>query len=393
MLGFVLLLGWGVAAFVATRSVSGPFPSDADLRTRGFAAWPVDTVAEAERECADPDEWRLDARSTALRFARQILRYPEPHTSDWSDEQEHRERFLVGSEGVEDLFLGSLLETTRYGRCWYVTGGYPREGDVGATVGFVYRDGDPYLLLSHAPEVPPGYVGFGDWEAEVDAGLRQTIMWLPEIDAGATGHAIYTRPDEDGVSESVGVEIFGFIPPQPDGPPAEPLDSPTTVLGDPGACRGPLGFKTPELAIRHLYAWQFDYLLQQVRGHPRFQRKGWRQLGGDRWRLVVDDAVLTATIPKTAAGCYTLLSLVPAGDPPLRRLWVDEASVTFGIDWGGGDEALVSFGSGVGFSRTLKELQEPVTFTRAPGEGPVFAGVILYKDGHVVSAYYAPFSV
>jgi hypothetical protein len=217
-------------------------------------------------------------------------------------------------------------------------------------------------------------------------------MWMPELDAGATGHAIYTRPDEQGVSEFVGVETFGFVPPPPEGPPAEPLRSVDAVVDDPEGCRGPLGFKTPEVAIRHLYAWEFDHLLHQVRGHPRYQRKSWHRLGGDRWRLIVDDAVLTASIPQVGGRCYTLLSLTPAGgDSPLRRVWIDEAAVTIGVDWGGGDEAAVSIGSGVSFSRTLKELREPVTFPHAVGEGPTFAGVILYKDGHVVSAYYGPF--
>lgn len=391
-LALVVLLGGGTAAYVLTRPPSGPFPSTADLRARGFAAWPVDTVEEAERECADADGWRLDERATALRFARDVLRYPGPHTSDWSDEQEHGARFLVGSDGIDELFLGSLLVLTRYGRCWYVTGGFPRESDIGATAGFVYRDGRPHLLLSNSPEVPTGYVGYGDWETEIDPGLRQTVMWMPELESGATGHAIYTRPDEEGVSEFVGVETLGFVPPPPEGPPAEPLGAVDAVVDGPEGCRGPRGFKTPEVAIRHLYAWEFDHLLHQVRGHPRYQRKSWHRLGGDRWRLVVDDAVLTATIPQVAGRCYNLLSLTPVDrDPPLRRLWVDETAVTFGIDWGGGDEAIVSLGSGVSFSRTLKELQEPVTFPHAVGQGPAFAGVVLYKDGHVVSAYYGPF--
>lgn len=391
VLALVVLLGGGTLVYVLTRPPSGPFPSTADLRGRGFAAWPVDTVAEAERECPEAEEWRLDERATALRFARDVLRYPDPHTGDSSDAREHAARFLVGSDGTGDLFLGSLLVLNRYGRCWYVTGGFPRESDVGATAGFVYRDGHPHLLLSNSPAVPTGYVGYGDWSTEIDPGLRQTVMWMPELDPDATGHAIFTRPDEEGVSEFVGVETLGFVPPAPEGPPAEPMRSIDAVVDDPEECRGPAGFKTPESAIRHLYAWEFDNLLHQVRGQPRYERKSWHRLGGDRWRLVVDDATLTATIPQVAGRCYTLLSLAPVdGDPPLRRVWIDEAAITVGVDWGGGDEAAVSLG-GVSFARTLKELQEPVTFPHAGGEGPAFAGVILYKDGHVVSAYYGPF--
>jgi hypothetical protein len=217
-------------------------------------------------------------------------------------------------------------------------------------------------------------------------------MWMPELEAGDTGHAIFTRPDEDGVSESVGVQTFGFVPPPPEGPPAEALGSVDALADDPGGCRGALGFKTPERAIRNLYEWELDYLLHQVHGQPRYQRRSWRHLRGDRWRLVADDAVLTATIPRVSDRCYAILSLEPVdGDPPMRRLWIDEAAVTVGVDWGGGDEAAVSLGSSMSFSRALKELQEPVTFPHAVGKRPVFAGVVLYKDGHVVSAYYGPF--
>ena len=89
-----------------------------------------------------------------MRFATQVLRYPAPYSSDWSDEQEHRERFLVGSDGTRGVFLGSVLELARFGRCWYVTGGMPREGDIAATLGFVYRGGQPHLLLGNGAGLP-----------------------------------------------------------------------------------------------------------------------------------------------------------------------------------------------------------------------------------------------
>jgi hypothetical protein len=381
----------GGAFLLLSRDASGPFPSAATLQTRGFAAWPVDTVEEAEEECARPQEWRLDERATALRFALQVLRYPDPHASDWSDEQEHRARVLIGSNGTRDLFLGSLLELARFGRCWYVTGGTPREGDLGATLGFVYRGGRPNLLLGHAGGLPRGYVGFGDWETEVEAGARQSVVWMPDLERGATGHVLYAAPDEEGVSESVAIETLGHVPPPPEGPPARPLD-PQTVLDDERLCRDASGFKTPEGAIRHLYRWTFDDLLAQVDGHPRYERKAFHRIGGDRWRLVVDDAVLMATIPEIAGRCYAIVSVVPSGGPdPLRRLWVDDAAVTFDVDWQGADEAGVSFGTGFGFGRTLQALDEPVTFPQSPVDGPAFAGVVLYEGGHVVSGSYTLF--
>lgn len=385
----------GAGAMLLDRDPSGPFPSPSELRVNGFAAWPVDTVEEAEAECDDGPGWRMDARLTAERFARDVLRYPEP-VSDSFGGEEHHVRLLVRSEDVKGVFLGSALDLDRYGRCWYVTEGIPREGDLGATLGFVYRDGRPSLLLGGPLGLPEGVVGFGDWETEIDPD-RQAVVWMPELDADATGHAIYTQPDEDGVSEIVGARRLGFVPPPPDGAPSQPLGV-KDVVDNANVCRIESSpFKTPERVVRYLYEWTFDDLLRQVDGRPGYERRSFRHLGGDRWRLVVDDAVLSARIPKIADRCYRLVSLKPVNrDSPLRRLWVGELGVTFGIDWGGGDDASLAYGAGFdGRGATLKQIREPVTFPRAaepqPADVPTYARVILYKEGRVVSAYYGLF--
>lgn len=393
----VFVVVGGAAAIVLGRDPSGTFPSQADLRAHGFAAWPVDTVEEAKEECAGAEEWRLDARKTAVRFAQRVLRYPEPAAGESFGESEHRMRLLVGSGGVRGVFLGSLLELARYGRCWYVTEGMPREGELGATLGFVYREDRPHLLLGHPDDVPVGFVGFGEWETEIDPGLRQWVSWMPELTADATGHVIYTRPDDDGVSEMVGAKSLAPIPPRPSGPPAEPLRV-ADVADDPKVCRIESSpFKTPERVIEDLYESGFTGLLRQVKGSPRYERRSYRHLGGDRWRLVADDAVLIARIPEIAGRCYKLVSLVPVRrDPPLRRVWITGEAVTFGVDWGGGDDATLAFGVGFdGLGATLKQIREPVTFPREsppqPPDVPTYARVVLYKDGRVVSAFYGLF--
>lgn len=393
----VLALAGGAAALLLDRDPVGPFPSASDLRMRGFAAWPVDTVEEAEEECAGAEAWRLDARETAVRFASDVLRYPKPHAGDAYDEDDHHVRLLIGSDDEPGVFLGSALDLDRYGRCWYVTQGIPREDELGASLGFVYRDGRPYLLLGNPNGVPTGVVGFGDWETEIDPGLRQTVMWMPELDPDATGHVIHVAPDERGVSEIVGARSLGVVPPPPSGPPLERAAI-ADVVDDPALCRIEAArYKTPEQVIRNLYRWTFDDLLRQVNGYARFERKAFRHLGGDRWRLVVDDAVLIARIPEIAGRCYQLVSMKPVkGDAPLRRLWVDDLGVTFGLDWGGGDEASLAFGSASGGAgATLKQIREPVTFPlgeRHDG-GPGFARVVLYEDGHVVSAFQGFFAL
>lgn len=395
VLAALVALGAAAVLFL-TRAPSGPFPSAAHLREHGFAAWPVDTVTEAEEECAGAEEWRFDARATATRFASEVLGYPEPGAGEGFAEEDHHVRLLINTEGIGGVFLGSALDLDRYGRCWYVTEGFPREGDLAATLGFVYREGRPHLLLGHWDDVPIGFVGYGDWETEIDPGLRQIVM-SPPLETGVTGHVIHVQPDKRGISEIVGARALGFVPAPPEGPPAQPLPV-EEVVDNAKVCRiGSGRHKTPEGVIRELYDSDFDDLLREVNGFPRYERQGFRHLSGDRWRVVVDDAVLTATIPEIDGRCYNLVSLVPVGrDDPLRRLWIESDAVTFGVDWGGGDEAKLSFGTGYDtLVATLKELQEPVTFTRRNESqiagAPAFARVVLYEDGHVVSAYYGLF--
>lgn len=396
LLAAAALVG-GAAAVVLDRDPSRPFPSAPELRVHGFAAWPVDTVQEAAAECAHAEGWRLDARSTAMRFASEVLHYPKPQAGESFGDSDDSIRLLIRSDDERGLFLGSALQLERYGRCWYVTEGLPREGDLGATLGFVYRDGRPYLLLGNVPEVPIGFVGYADWETEIEPGSRQIVMPMPELDPGATGHVIYVAPDERGVSETVGARSLGVVPPPPSGRPARRLTT-GEVVHNPEVCRIQSGpSKSPERIIRYLYNWTFVDLMRQVNGSPRYERRGFHHLGGDRWRLVVDDAVLIARIPRVADRCYGLVSMRPVGrDAPLRRLWIDDLGVTFGIDWGGGDEATIEFGAGFeGRGGTLKQIREPVTFARAaepqPADVPMSARVVLYKDGHVASAFYGLF--
>jgi hypothetical protein len=264
--------------------------------------------------------------------------YPAPTTSDWTpDDTPDTARFLMNTDDAKGVFLGSLLELRRHGYCWYVVDGEPREGGwPDATVAFVHRAGRPHLLLGSHGGLPHGEIGFGEWETPIEPRLRQTVVEMPEVDPDATGHAIYLGPDENGVSEGVGIETLGTVPAPPNGPPSTPLD------GDAGsgACATTsYAARSPEKVIRQLFEGPFVSLLTRVRGNPDYGRKSFRRIGPDRWRIVADHAVLEAVVDEDGR-CARLLALAPVDrDRPLRRLWLGERGATVRVDWGGGEDA------------------------------------------------------
>ena len=371
----------GGAAWLTTRDPGAPFPTAGHVQSHGLAAWPADTVTEAKEECDGAPAWRRDPKETALRFASDVMGYPDPVTSDWTpDETPDTARFLMNTGGVGRVFLGSLLELRRHGYCWYVVDGEPREdGPPEATIAFVDRDGETHLLMGSPPGLTSGEVGFGEWEAEIDPGLRQTVIEMPPVDPGATGHAIYLRPDDRGISEGVGVETLGSIPPPPAGPPAAPLPAAAVDSG----CTGP----APRRVIRELFGEYTVDLLREPVAYPPLSR----HLGGKRWRVNVDGAALDAVIDG-GTGCARLVSIAPAeGDRPLRRLWLGDRGATVEVDWRGRDDAYVWLGTAeTGAGGALERLSEPVTFpwSNGPPATRVSAFAIVFEEGRVVSASY-----
>ncbi|MDQ3982378.1 MAG: hypothetical protein M3271_06815 [Actinomycetota bacterium] len=191
----------GGAWLVFARGDTAGWPSTASVGGHGFAVWPEDTVAEARSACESPPGWRLDASATAERFAGDVLRYPAP-SADELESGAGRARFLVGSDGIDGVFLGSVLELRRYGSCWFLVRADPREGELDATVAFVHRIHGPHLLLSEPGDVPIAHVGYGSWDEAIGPGYSSIVVGTP-LETGETGHVIFTRPDETGVSESV----------------------------------------------------------------------------------------------------------------------------------------------------------------------------------------------
>jgi hypothetical protein len=105
LLLLVLLAGGGVLLLQAENRA--PLPSQDELRMDGFAVWPEDTVTEGMEACAEAEQWRLDPKETAFRFAREVLRYPEPslNTDPIIDEESKAEvirRLIDESLGGDD---------------------------------------------------------------------------------------------------------------------------------------------------------------------------------------------------------------------------------------------------------------------------------------------------
>jgi hypothetical protein len=380
---FLVLAAGAVAAFVLTRDAGAPFPTARHVRAHGLAAWPADTVEEAKSECDGAPSWRSDAYETAVRFTEDVMGYPDAGGEDFTGEgASTTARFLMNTKGVGGVFLGSLIELKQFGDCWYVVDGEPREGSwtEATTFGFVHRNGQPHVLLGNVEGVPAVHVGFGGWETEVEPGDRQTVVPMDGVAADATGHVVYLDPDENGVSETVGIETLGAIPRPPSGSAVTPLGH----EGDDDGCAAPAAKRL----ARRLFGGSSVDLLR----HPVTYPPTTTHLRGDRWRVRIDGVELTAVVD-----CGRLVSLAPVDrDPPLRRLWLDDRGATVGIDWGGGDDAYVHVGdlrSSAG--GVLKELGERVTFPWSNGApaSPVPAFVVLYNDGRIVSASYGLYSV
>jgi hypothetical protein len=382
-------------AVLLTREEGGPIPSETSLANYGLAVWPADTLEEAQAECADAQLWRLDARATARQFAGDVLKYPAPTAGNAIPGEDHV-RYLVNSRGIDRVFLGSVLDLRRYGRCWYVVQGQPRESSWFETtsVGFVQRDGEPKLLISRPGGIPETRVGYGSWERTISAGANRAVVDIPALEEGATGHVIFLDRDENGVSEYVYTERLGALPAPSKQSIVRPLGA-DEVADNPKVCRIESSpYRSGKAVVRHLFQWTFDALLEQEDGYPSYERRRATLVRPpDRWKLLVDDATLDLTIPEIANRCWKLVSMSPRSGEVIREFRVGPRTVTLHLDWGNADSALIFFGTEFdGRGGTLARLDGPITFFRQaapqPADVPTYALVVLYKDQHIMAAQY-----
>lgn len=369
-------------------------PSHRSLANYGFAVWPADTIEEGIEECRDADPWRLNPSATARSFARDVLNYPAPTVDDVTPARDHV-RYLINSRESRGIFLGSVIDLRRYGHCWYVTQGQPREDDLTASIGFVDDHGEQRMLLSSPTGIPDAQVGYGGWDREIPGGRRMVLVDLPPLGPVATGHAIFLAPDEHGISESVGTERLGLLPSPDEESTLRPL-SVTDVVDNPKVCRIESSpYRSGKAVIGHLFNWTFGALLERVDGYPTYERRETTKVHRpDRWRVLADDAELDLTVPEIAGRCWKLVSMTPTSGEVIREFRVGPRTVTFDLHWSNADSALIAFGAGYeGRVAPLVRVDKKITFFRQaapqPEDVPTYALVVLYRDKHIVAAEYA----
>lgn len=375
----------------------GPLPSQDELRTDGFAVWPEDTLAEGMDACEKAESWRLDPKETAFRFAREVLRYPEPSLNtkplDDFEPTPWEFRYLIGSRGVRGVFLGSIVDVRKYDRCWFVVHLQPREEGWLPSIGFIHGDDGTQLVLRM--EGPNVEIGYGDWQREVTwrrggAQPPQVVLDPPEqLDPDATGHVMALAPFQDVFDGSA--SPLGSIP--------EPATTKVRPVGQreveeiPRVCSHWEAHRQPLRAIADLYTFTLNSAVA-TRGRKVLFQRGDRaeRVRGDRWLLHVDGVELTARIPELKQGCHRILSIQDGRRRLIESLHVEPERFTFELNWGRGSNAeiwLIS-GSGRGGGNWRLDRFDSLltlrTYDRLPANEPFYVMVVLREGRSVISA-------
>lgn len=222
VLSVLILLGAAAAVALLRNDDRAPLPPQYELRTHGFAVWPEDTVAEAMDACEQAEAWRLDPKATAFRFAREVLKYPEPQlNTNPIDPTPSKVRYLIGSDRVRGVFLGSVLDLRKYDRCWFIVRAENREDTFWDKISFRERDGNTYLVLD-AGGLGQTEIGYGTWERVIEHPRTQDgsgpfstktrVLRLPEFGSDVTGHVMPLTRNDDGIATGIAAKPLGFIP-------------------------------------------------------------------------------------------------------------------------------------------------------------------------------------
>lgn len=388
--GCVLILIAAGAVTVLRNGQEAPLPSENELRTSGFAVWPEDTVEEGVEACEDAEAWRLDPQEAAFQFAREVLRYPEPalNTHPIGDEEGPRNqvRYLVDSGGLRGVFLGSVIDVKKYGRCWYVIHLEPREEGFLPPIAYAHRGDDTQLVLN--TNGVDTQIGYGTWERNVTAKEDQVVLDLPDLPRDATGHLMSLGSYQQVRGGSAA--RLGFVP-DPATVPTRHLEMDDIVTA-PGICRRDAVYRHPGPALYALFNFTFDSGIDGMRGRrvqflPGF---GARRIGPDRWVLDVGRARLQARISRLKSGCWRVLSFSDGGSRILRSLHVEPDRLTLELDWTDATSATFTVSTSRGVSSsTFDKFSGPLT-VRTFGTGfldePLEVNVVLRDGRRILSA-------
>lgn len=380
----------GSVALVITGRSSGPWPSERHVLLHGLAAWPADTRAEAEAECSKADDWRRDAAATIERFASRVLRYPDPIFDLPSQANPHRREALVTTRNSKSLFLGSLVEVQRLGRCWYVVNGEPREGE--SYLDLAYQPGaDSSTVIVHSKGgFPQTEIGWGEWERDIHftEPRNQIVMEVPARAASQPGHYMLTYGGDNDVSEMVDMDLLGAIPPVA----ANRLslhDLPERT-GEGGLCKLPdRNRRGPPRLINRVVSTLGNGASSGVAYPPPYELEK-TKLRATRWRVQADAADLDVHITRVGNRCWVLDSVSPRnGGRVIKEVRLGPSSLTLDLAWGRGDKANISYGPAVFPERTeFQRIDGPFTlrYVRETNELPLAVFVTIYRNGRVLSA-------
>ena len=358
-------------------ALSAPQPIDSRA---GFAIWPVDTPAEARRECLAAEPWRRSPEKTVERFAAEMLNTTRVSVSVRGDD------FSVAGQSIPLEHYGGLREA--FG-CWYVTGILNREGFPEAGFGYAGA-GDDRVLFAHLRWLikngTPVSLGSGqehlvvrDLRAYHDEG--QTLITMP-ASATEPGHYFIGNSGGDGVVDDPDSGIIA-APPEPD-----------ELIEIPGAQQIRRSIASEERCPRFGRTKDPLKTIRRDISNALFSTDGKREgatraLGRNRYSARVGQARATWSFWELSRTCTIKGTITTEGPDRIEGVSASREGFAFDFAWRGADSVELSFGFGeVGQFTTAGRLKGPITYpiesvrSERYGDGYLFA--VFFKDGEVV---------
>ena len=369
-----------VAAVVSTGVGLGVEILDQDKKLRGlhqpFAIWPVDTLGEAEQECARGQEWRESAEDTVVRFAERIGIEQDPEVSVGFEGRNEGGATITGP-GIP---LEHSVGVRRAFGCWYVTNVRNREDFASFNaMGYAGLPPNRELFLYFRPiREEPQYPLLGSFgsggasleltEDDLEYDDDGTLLTLP-ANARAPGHFLIAWQDQP-------LDTPGY----PEGFTIDAAPSPEGSVDIPDIRSIKRAFATDASAGDCNRWWYGDKIGAPVEGRRGRavlnnmnivrqeldieQRLQLEQLRGGDFSVRLGDVELLADYWR-AGGCKTLGRIAPVGEGSegIRSIRVNTEGFFFELDWGRATHAylLYGFGNNSGSTTVGREAQNPLS--------------------------------